>query len=314
VQSGFPVRAIRRSLKIPSFIANEIWEKVEWIESDILDVVGLEEAMQDCFAVIHAAAIVSFNSHDRHLMNEVNIEGTKNVINTAIENNIQRFIHISSVAALGRTEAKQMVSEEKKWEETSSNTHYSITKHYAELEVWRGFSEGLNGVILNPSTILGFGDWNQSSCAIFKNAYKGFPWFTEGINGFVSVEDTAECVVKMLQSEITEKRFIVNADNWSFQQLFNTMADGFGKKKPHRKATPFLGEIAWRLEGLKHLFADGKPLLTKESARVAHSKTSFDNSSILEALPGFTFKPLEKVINASCKKYKQAIEMGLLSL
>jgi nucleoside-diphosphate-sugar epimerase len=277
-------------------------------------VVGLDEAMHSCHAVIHAAAVVSFNSRDHHLMNEANIEGTRNVVNAAIENNIQRFVHISSVSALGRTAMAQMVSEEKKWEETKSNTYYATTKYYAEIEVWRGFSEGLNGVILNPSTILGFGDWNNSSCAIFKNAYKGFPWYTEGINGFVGVADTAECVVRLLQSEIKERRFIVNAANWNFQQLLNTMAEGFGKSKPHRKATPFLGEIAWRLEGLKHLFADGKPLLTKESARVAHSKTSFDNSAILTALSGFSFTPLETVIKNSCEKYKQAIEKGLLSL
>ncbi len=276
--------------------------------------VGLDEAMQGCHSVIHAAAVVSFNSSDHRLMNEVNIEGTKNVINVAIENNIQRFVHISSVAALGRTGMAQMVSEEKKWEATNSNTHYAITKHYAELEVWRGFSEGLNGVILNPSTILGFGDWNNSSCVIFKNAYKGIAWYTEGVNGFVGATDTAECVVRFLQSEITEKRFIVNSDNWSFQQLLNAIAEGFGKTKPNRKATPFLGEIAWRLEGLKNLFTHGKPLLTKESAKVAHNKTSYNNSALLKALPGFSFTPLDSVIKSSCEQYKQAIEMGLLSL
>lgn len=276
--------------------------------------VGLDEAMQGCHSVIHAAAVVSFNSSDHRLMNEVNIEGTKNVINVAIENNIQRFVHISSVAALGRTGVAQMVSEEKKWEATKSNTHYAITKHYAELEVWRGFSEGLNGVILNPSTILGFGNWNNSSCVIFKNAYKGIAWYTEGVNGFVGATDIAECVVRFLQSEITEKRFIVNADNWSFQQLLNAIAESFGKTKPNRKATPFLGEIAWRLEGLKNLFTHGKPLLTKESAKVAHSKTSYDNSALLKALPGFSFTPLNSVIKSSCEQYKQAIEMGLLSL
>jgi nucleoside-diphosphate-sugar epimerase len=277
-------------------------------------VVGLDEAMQGCHSVIHAAAVVSFNSSDHRLMNEVNIEGTKNVINVAIENNIQRFVHISSVAALGRTGMEQMVSEEKKWEATNSNTHYAITKHYAELEVWRGFSEGLNGVILNPSTILGFGDWNNSSCALFKNAYKGIAWYTEGVNGFVGATDTAECVVRFLQSEITEKRFIVNSDNLSFQQLLNAIAEGFGKTKPNRKATPFLGEIAWRLEGLKNLFTHGKPLLTKESAKVAHSKTSYNNSALLKALQGFSFTPLDSVIKSSCEQYKQAIEMGLLSL
>ncbi len=284
------------------------------METDLLDITGLLEATEECNAVIHAAAIVSFNSRERRNMYDANIEGTRNIVNAAIENGVERLVHISSVAAIGRTGVTETVTEEKAWEANGNNTHYAITKHHAELEVWRGFSEGLNGVIVNPSTILGFGDWHSSSCALFKNVYKGFPWYTEGINGFVSVDDVAEATVQLLTSAYTEKRFIINGDNWSFKRLFTTIAEGFGKKAPHKKATPLLGEIAWRLEGLKHLFTDGKPLLTKESARVGHSKTSFNNSAVLTALPFFSFTPLETVIKNSCEKYTQALQNGSLSV
>lgn len=314
VEAGIPVRGLRRSSKLPFFLEEAIWRQVDWVEGDVLDVVSLDDALKGVDAVIHSAAVVSFRKSDRELMNSVNIEGTTNVVNLALENSVRRFVHISSVAALGRTRRAEKVTEDRKWEETKNNTHYAISKYHAEVEVWRGFAEGLEGVILNPSTILGYGDWHSSSCAIFKNAYKGFPWYTEGVNGFAGVEDVAKAAVQLLQADITEKRFIVNGDNWSFQQLFNCIADGFGKRKPHRKATPFLGEIAWRLEGLKHLFADGKPLLTKESARVAHSKTEFDNSALLQALPGFSFAPLENVIQKACEKYDGAVQSGLLSV
>ena len=314
VEKGIPVRAIRRSAKLPFFIPESTWQKVEWVESDVFDVVGLDEAMQGCTGVIHSAAVVSFSSKHHHGMQQVNVEGTRNVVNVAIENGIDRFVHISSVAAIGRTETDSLVSEQKQWEENKNTTQYAITKHHAELEVWRGFSEELNGVILNPSTILGFGDWHKSSCAIFKNAYKEFPWYTTGINGFVGVRDVAEAAVQLLQSTITEKRFIVNGDNWTFQKLFSAIAESFGKQAPHRKATPFLGEVAWRLEALKHLFDDDTPLLTRESARVAHSKTSFDNSALLKALPDFSFTPLETVIKNSCEKYQQALQRGQLSV
>ena len=98
------------------------------------------------------------------------------------------------------------------------------------MEVWRGIGEGLNAVIVNPSTILGYGDWNNSSCALFKNAYKEFPWYTNGINGFVAVEDVAKATVLLMESGISNERFIINGDNWSFKKLFNSMATGFGKK------------------------------------------------------------------------------------
>jgi dihydroflavonol-4-reductase len=314
VEKGLPVRVLHRTSPPPFFIPQCVWQKVEWIEGDVLDVVSLDEAMQGVAGVIHSAAIVSFSHRDHKRMSQVNVEGTANVVNAALEHQAQRFVHISSVAALGRTTKSEHVTEERQWENTKSNTHYAVTKHRAELEVWRGIAEGLPAVILNPSTILGYGNWHQSSCAIFRNIYKEFPWYSDGVNGFVGVEDVAEAAVQLLQSPLTEKRLIVNAENWSFRQLFNTIADGFGTRKPHRKATPFLGEIAWRLEKFRHLFTDGKPLLTRESARVAHSRTQFDNTALLKALPHFTFTPLETVIQKSCAQYMEALKQGQLAV
>jgi nucleoside-diphosphate-sugar epimerase len=314
VHRGFHVRALRRSHQLPFFIDPQVFEKIEWIDGDVLDVVVLDEALKDIGVVIHSAAIVSFNKSDRKQMNKVNVEGTQNVVNVSIKNKIKRFIHISSVAALGRTAKGDIVTEEKTWEESKINTNYAISKHHAEMEVWRGFAEGLGGVIINPSTILGYGNWHNSSCAIFKNVYKEFPWYTNGINGFVGVEDVAKITAEMVLSQINEQRFIINTDNWSFKKLLSEIADGFKKRRPYREATSFMGEIAWRLEHMKHLFTDGKPLLSRESARVAQSKTYFSNESILNALPHFSFTPLEEVIKESCEKYGKAIQKGLLTL
>ena len=314
VEKKFVVRAIRRSSKLPFYIDNKIFDQVEWVDGDVLDVVSLHDAMQGIDTVIHAAAIVSFAKENRHQMYQVNSEGTANLVNAAIDNNIRRIVHVSSVAALGRTAVESVVTEEKKWENNKINTHYSISKHHAEMHVWRGFAEGMDGVIINPSTILGFGDWHQSSCAIFRNAYREFSWYTKGINGFVGVEDVAEATVQLALSDISQKKFIVNAENWPFQKLFNTIADGFNKKHPHREATRFLGEIAWRMESLKSILTGKKAMLTRETAKVAHSRTSFDNRALLSALPGFHYTPLENVIKNSCEKYLQAVEKGTLRL
>jgi nucleoside-diphosphate-sugar epimerase len=314
IEKGFTVRATRRSAALPFFIPSEILEKVEWVDADVLDVVSLEDALEGVWAVIHAAAIVSFDRKDRDKMYQVNVEGTANVVNCAVESGVKRLIHVSSVAALGRTSRKEMVTEEKKWEDNSSNTHYAISKHHAEMHVYRGFAEGLEGVVINPSTILGYGNWHQSSCAIFKNAYKGFNWYTKGVNGFVGVEDVAEATVQLLESDISQERYILNAENWPFQKLFNTIADNFGKPRPAREATKAMGELAWRMESMKAILTGSKPLLTRETAKVAQSQTSFDNSALCAALPGFSFTPLETVIANSCEKYKAALGRGEITL
>ncbi len=308
IRRGHSVRAIRRSAKLPSFIDASVLDKVEWVEGDVLDVVSLEEAMQGVDTIIHAAAIVSFHKKDREQMYQVNVEGTANVVNMALEQNIRRLVYISSVAALGRTANGGTVNEEKKWEESNINTHYAKSKYKAELEVWRGMAEGLSAVIVNPSTILGYGDWNSSSSSIFKSVYDEFKWYTPGINGFVTVEDVARATVLLMESDIQEQRFIVNGDNWPFRQLADTIADGFSKKRPTRQTTPFLIALAWRIEAVKSFFGGHGALLTKETARIAHSRTHFQNQKLLEALPGFRFTPLEEGIQAACKKYLEGIK------
>ncbi|MBK6937272.1 MAG: SDR family NAD(P)-dependent oxidoreductase [Chitinophagaceae bacterium] len=303
VEKGYNVRAIRRGNKTPFWIEREIIEKVQWMEGDVLDVVALEDAMEGADAIIHSAAVVSFDKKDRKQMYQVNVEGTANIVNMALEKGVSRMVHISSVAALGRTSNGDHVTEEKKWEESKTNTHYAISKHKAELHVWRGMSEGLDTVIVNPATILGYGDWHSSSCAIFRQIHNGLKWYTSGINGFVDVEDVAKVAVLLMQSSICEQRFIACSDNWTFKKLQEQIANGFNVTAPKTAATPFLLGLAWRLEKLKSLFTGKKNLLTKESAKVAQSQTFFDNKKIQQALPEFTFTPLEETIKKACDKY-----------
>lgn len=312
VEKGIPVRALQRVSPPPFFMPAHVAEKVEWVPGDVLDVTVLHEAMQGVDGVIHSAALVSYQPADRRRMFQINVDGTANVVNAALNNNVKRLVHISSIAALGRSGQAEKITEDRKWEDSKSNTQYGITKHLAEMEVWRGFAEGLRGVILNPSMILGFGDWNQSSSTLFKSVYEEFPFYTTGINGFVGVADVAKAAVQFLQTDVHQKRFIVNADNWSFQDVFNAIADGFGVKRPQYRATPLMGELAWRSARLKAFFTNKKPVLSKETARVAQAETRYDNKALLQALPEFSFAPLDQVIKDACIKYLQAIKNGKL--
>jgi len=307
VEKGYAVRAIRRSNKLPFFISPDILNKAEWVNGDVLDVISLNEAMNGVDAVIHSAAVVSFMKRERQQMYNTNVDGTANIVNLSLDHGVQKLVHISSISALGRTFTGEKVTEEKKWATSKLNSHYGISKHNAEMEVWRGMGEGLNAVIMNPSTVLGFGSWHDSSCAIFKNVYKGFKWYTNGINGFVDVEDVAKVAVLLMESNISEERFIINHENWEFRKLFSAMATAFGKKPPSWEATPFLSSIAWRFEKLRSMLQGAKPLITKETALIALSKTYWQNDKILRALPGFSFTPLDQCITKACKNYVGAV-------
>jgi dihydroflavonol-4-reductase len=303
IEKGWAVRAIRRGSSLPAFIPADSLAQVEWVTGDILDVVALEEAMEGVAGVIHAAAKVSFAGRDRHELFSINVEGTANVVNMALLQNVRRFVHVSSVAALGRTGQGEHVTEKKSWEESKYNTTYAISKFRGEVEVWRGIGEGLPAVVINPSTILGYGDWNSSSCTLFRSAYQEFPWYTEGINGFVDVQDTARAIVRLLDTDISGERYILNGDNWTFRRLLETIAAGFGKKPPTREATALLAGIAWRMERMKSLFSGRPAILTRESALVARSSTTFDSGKVLQQLSGFRFTPLEETITEACEAY-----------
>lgn len=113
VAKGIQVRAIRRRNYLPSFIHASVLNQVNWIDGDILDLVDLEASMEGIDTIIHSAARVSFNATQRREMFRVNITGTANMVNLALEKNIRHFIHVSSVAALGRKNDGSIVTEEK---------------------------------------------------------------------------------------------------------------------------------------------------------------------------------------------------------
>ncbi len=278
-------------------------------QCDILDTTSLEEIMQDVTHVYHCAAFISFESKDKKNLFKINMEGTANVVNTCINNKIQKLIHVSSVSALGRIRNGQTVNEQTTWTKETNNSMYGKSKYLAEMEVWRGIGEGLNAVIVNPSIILGGDKWDEGSTALFKSAYNEFKYYTEGTSGFIDVKDLARIMILLMNSEISAQRFILCAENLSYKEIFFLMAKYFNKKPPHKKVTPFIAEIVWRIEAIKSAIAGKKSLLTKETARTAQATVQYDNSKILHALPSFRFIPITETIEHTCKVLQEKYDL-----
>lgn len=278
---------------------------VQWVRADILDIVSLEEAMEGIEQVYHCAAIVSFDPRQKKALHKTNIEGTANIVNACLNTQVKKLLFVSSVAALGRIREDKPINETMNWTEETSNSEYGKSKFLAEMEVWRGISEGLNAVIVNPTIILGSGDWNKGSSSVFKSAYNEFPWYTEGTTGFVDVLDVVQAMIALMNSPINAERFILSAETSTYRNLFTLIAHAFGKKPPSKSVTPLIAAIVWRLEAFKALFTGKQPLLTKETAKTAQSKVSFDNSKLLKYLPDFKYTPLTASIERICAELKQ---------
>ena len=135
--------------------SDQLFNQINWVQADIADYFSLEDIFEDITHVYHCAAVVSFDRRKSDKMYEINVDGTKNMVNLSLSNGVTKFCHVSSVASLGSYADGRCTDEEAIWTHSSETSYYSITKYYAENEVWRGAEEGLNTVIVNPATILG---------------------------------------------------------------------------------------------------------------------------------------------------------------
>ena len=216
---------------------------LEWVEGDIMDIVFLEELMENIDTVYHCAGLVSFSPKDIERLYKINVEGTANVVNACLNCGIKKLVHVSSVASIGRMPNSAVIDENTVWNSGDKNSEYAKSKHNGEMEVWRGVAEGLNAVIVNPSIILGAGDWNVGSTKIFKTVYNEFAWYSSGVNGFVDVQDVASVMILLMESDIVNQRFILNADNLAYKDLFTSIAKCWNKKPPYKEVTPFIAAI-----------------------------------------------------------------------
>ena len=223
--------------KVFSFYANTdfLFDKIEWIKADITDIPSMIPAFVNVKKVYHCAAFISFNSKDYRKMRKVNIYGTANLVNLCIDAKIDKLCFVSSIAAVGDSINGNLISEENEWNKELDNSGYSITKFGAEMEVWRASQEDIEVVIVNPGVILGSGFWDSGSGKLFSKVYNGFKYYTEGVTGFVSVQDVVKPMIQLMNASVKNERFILVSENKTYKQIFDLIANAFGKKRPSKK-------------------------------------------------------------------------------
>ncbi len=308
VATNQPVKALYRTSSNFNLV-KDIQHKVEWVKTDVLDLPALNDALQHVDEVYHAAAMVSFEKKHHQQMMQINVEGTENVVNMALQNGVKKLAFISSVAALGRVETNNIINEKTNWQNGSFNTKYAISKMLAEREVFRAAAEGLNVVVVNPSIMLGYGHWHEGSAAFFKSIFSGLPYYTKGINAFVDVNDVAEITLQLMQKNVFGERFILAENNYSYQQIFSWIANYLNTKPPHIEIGNWLLQLGWRAENVKTFFTKNKSIITRETATTAGLKCFYANEKIKKEL-NFNFTPIENTIKETAKIFLKQYELG----
>ncbi len=303
-RSTSDLSAVKRVFSYYSTDFEKLFNTITWKIADVNDIPSLKEAFVGITHVYHSAAIISFNKKDDELLRKVNIEGTANMVNIAIDSNVKKFCFVSSVASIGKFKHQTEVTEENDWNPEDANNGYAISKFGAENEVWRGSQEGLDVIIVNPGVILGPGFWHSGSGKIFGSVYQGFKFYTEGITGYVGVQDVVNAMTALMQSNLVNERYILVAENRSFKDVVFAIADEFKVKRPTIKVTAFLRELAWRFAMLKSMFTQKPAFITKESIRASHRVTNYSNKKIKSDI-GHSFESIEETIQKTCRLYTE---------
>lgn len=315
LRSGMKVRATKRSssntshvykiLEHYSFKSESYSELIEWIDTDLLDPVDIENAMAGIDIVYHAAAMVSFDPLDRREVMRNNVEITRNIINACLDHNVKKLCFVSSTAALGTASLNEEVTEDSPWVGSKKQSAYSKSKYQSEMEVWRGIAEGLNAVIVNPSIILGTGDWTRSSPRLIKAVWEGLKYYTEGVTGYVDIKDVVKSMIWLAQSDISGERFIISSENLSYKEVLTMISKALEKQPPGRLATPFLIGIAWRLDWLRSKLSGRERNITREAVRAGQQKKYYSSKKISDTM-GIQFIPIAKSVEDTVRAFLSA--------
>lgn len=305
VKDGFTnIRAMRRA-NSPLDLVEAVADQVEWVECDLLDVMGLEEVVQGIDLIYHCAALISFKRSEIPKMMAINKEGTANLVNVALHLGIKKMVYVSSIAAIGRPKNQLVIDEDTKWESSPFNSNYGISKYLAEQEVWRGSAEGLNVAIVNPAMIIGGGFWDRGPLKMLELVRKEHGFYPMGANGFVDVRDVCRFMIHLMESEISEERYVLSADSISYQSFLSQIADTLEAKVPKWPIRKWIGGVAWRVVAFLTFFTGGDPTVTRESVQVSSLPCEYKNHKSL-AVFDFSYLPLEQSIADMASLYKKA--------
>lgn len=316
VKSGDKVRAIHRkdsdlqavkrvfSYYIPLDEIDFLFGKIEWKEADLNDIPALTEAFSGVTTVYHCAALISFNPSDEKSLRKINIEGTANIVNLCVVFKIEKLCYISSVAAMDISLGEKFVTENFTWNQEKYHNEYAISKHGAEIEVWRGTQEGVPAIILNPGVILGPGFWNTGSGQLFIKTDEGLNYHFPKTTGFVGVQDVVTAAITVMGSNIQNEQYIMAGENLSFKEVLELVAESIQKPSPKKPLKPWMVFIGWIYQSIANFLFGAEKLITREDYKTLF-KHSFYSSAKLKSEFSFKYTPIREVIFETGKIFRK---------
>lgn len=293
------LRPLRSIFSFYTDTPDDFLSRIDWEIADLLDEASIKSALQNIKTVYHCAAVVSLGNNSDVLM-ETNVRGTRNIVQAAMKAGVENFCFVSSIAACGKANGKNLIDENTPWTEYEKRNAYSLSKYYAEQEVWKGIENGLNAVIVNPGVILGVSGTNSGSSQLFTQVKKGLLFYTNGGSGYVDVQDVVKAMLLLVKHKLYGERYVLVSENCSNKQVLSWMADGYKKQRPFiciGKSTLWLVGVVSEMMGKLLRF---KPLIDRSTARSATTRAYYSSQKIQEKT-GFKFTLIQNCILSICR-------------
>ena len=308
VKKGYYVRALARKGADLSLLS-EAREKVDLLEGSVGDLDVIEAGLKGAGVVVHAAGKVTFDPRKNKELTAVNQIATRTMVNAALDAGTEHFLHVSSIAAIGRSLDMGVITENTPWQDNPMNSIYARSKFAAEREVWRAHAEGLQMSLVNPGLVMGAGYWERSSLKLLMRVYKGLPFLPSGSAAFVDVRDLAHVMLGIIEHGPTNERLITAPYNLRWSDVIPRIAELMGRRAPTRDLPAVLEKVAPYLLSLQARVTGTEQDVTRESLRI--SKVDFQFRSINEhLLHGFQYLPFEESLRDAVEAFMATYPKG----
>lgn len=282
--------------------------KIQWVTAGLKDIDLISEILPEVDVLVHAAAIVDFRPSRKQALYECNAHLVHDLVNACLRSNVKKIIHFSSIAAIGRAEESNLITEKTPWKESKLNSDYGKSKYLGELEVWRGVAEGLEAVIFNPSLVIGAGFWRRSTPTIFPQVERGRAFYPTGSNGMVDVRDVANAVILALEGAGANERFLLNGANLKYKELFSTIAKNINATIPTKPLSPSLLKLVVRMARICESLKINLPFPSQQ-LQVLSAHSNYDGRKSEEIL-GLKYRPMRETLRETSEVYLESMANG----
>lgn len=283
-----------------NFKSDSLFELIQWEEIDVCDLYLLENIISCDSIVYNCSGIVSFSQRDEEKLEQINIIGVRNIVNVCLSKRVKKLIHLSSVAALGGDD-KREINETNTIKNATQLGVYANSKYLGELEVWRGIEEGLMAVILNPSVVVGEGDENKSSSMLFKFTKGTFGLYTKGATGYVDVKDVVNAIIAISNSDISGERYILNGVNLKYEEAFTLIRKQYNLYRL-TEVPPFVIKMVANTSAFFSFIGLTKDFLPKSATESALNKKSYSSKKFQNVF-NYNFIPFDESVKRIAQFY-----------